>query len=38
MIDLLIQLKTAAEHIESLAPDVIALPHSCELFLRYVTR
>ena len=32
------QLKTAAEHIEALAPDVIALPHSCELFIRYVTR
>ena len=38
MMELQIQLKTAAEHIESFAPDVIALSGGCELFMRYVTR
>ena len=38
MMELQIQLKTAAEHIESFAPDVIALSGGCELFIRNVTR
>lgn len=38
MMELQIQLKTAAEHIESFAPDVIAITAGCELFIRYVTR
>lgn len=38
MMELQIQLKTAAEHIESFAPEVIAIIGGCELFIRYVTR
>ena len=37
MMELQIQLKTAAEHIESFAPDV-PITSGCELFIRYVTR
>lgn len=38
MMELQIQLKAAAEHIKTFAPESISLSAGCELFMRYVTR
>eukprot|EP01050_Picozoa_sp_SAG11_P014790 SAG11_NODE_1857_length_4161_cov_2.269079_3_plen_238_part_00 len=38
MMELQIQLKAAAEHIKTFAPDSISLSAGCELFMRYATR